>query len=261
MAGTLRTISRYTREFGLVSGMTAAYKVKTGRCFNVSIPTVKHPIALRPDTSDVPTFEQIFLFDEYNLDFRFTPTFIIDGGANIGLATIYFKNRFPDATVVSIEPDSDNFRLLTANTSRYQNVFVKHAGLWPRQVFTRAVDKYNRGKWGIVIEELTDTDNRQRADVTETVTIDSIVTEFQLNTIDLLKLDIETAEKQLFSENYMNWLPRTKMIVIELHDFMLPGCGQTFFNAIHEAFKTYTFLQKGENTIILNDELLNTQLL
>jgi hypothetical protein len=36
--------------------------------------------------------------------------------------------------------------------------------------------------------------------------------------IDLLKIDIEGAEAELFSTNYESWLPKTRVIVIELHD-------------------------------------------
>ena len=76
-----------------------------------------------------------------------------------------------------------------------------------------------------------------------------------LEQIDLLKLDIETAERELFSKNYQAWLPKTKAIVIELHDWITPGCSKPFFKAINECFDTYSYSSRGENTIIVNQDL------
>jgi len=83
-------------------------------------------------------------------------------------------------------------------------------------------------------------------------TVDDLLAEFSLPHIDILKLDIESAEKQLFSENYMSWLSKTRIILIELHDWMEPGCSRSFFTAINEAFPNYSFYQVGENSVISN---------
>jgi len=55
---------------------------------------------------------------------------------------------------------------------------------------------------------------------------------FQLEEIDLLKIDIEGAEKELFSTNYESWLPKTKVLYIELHDRYRKGTATSFFKAI-----------------------------
>ena len=58
---------------------------------------------------DVHAFEDAYreVFDEGV--YRFAPAadrpFIIDAGANLGLATCYFKTRHPDAEVLAFEPD------------------------------------------------------------------------------------------------------------------------------------------------------------
>ena len=45
---------------------------------------------------------------------------IIDCGANIGISVIYFKQFYPDSTVIAFEPDSSNFELLEKNVSAFQ---------------------------------------------------------------------------------------------------------------------------------------------
>ena len=63
-------------------------------------------------------------------------------------------------------------------------------------------------------------------------TLKDCLNENGIETVDILKLDIESAEKELFNFNTENWLPRIETIVIELHDWMKPGCSNSFFRAI-----------------------------
>ena len=71
------------------------------------------------------------------------------------------------------------------------------------------------------------------------------------NKIDILKIDIEGAEKEVFSDNIDGWLKKTKLVIIELHEESKPGC----INAVETAMRKYNFqlfLEKGENLIYLN---------
>ena len=53
------------------------------------------------------------------------------------------------------------------------------------------------------------------------------------NSIDILKIDIEGAEKELFMDNYKTWLGKTKVIVIELHDRLDKEISGIFFKAVN----------------------------
>lgn len=244
----------YIQKLGITKAVSILARTKFGGADRIKIPNIKYPFSLRPNTTDNSVFFQVFVLQEYNFSLDFQPEYIIDGGANIGLAAIYFKNRFPKSKIICIEPDNDNIKLLKFNTNKYDDIVIKHSGLWPTKIYAKFVDKYNAGKASLIIEEV---DNIQNDDpnVTKTITIDEIMSEFNLDRIDLLKLDIETAEKKLFEENYMNWLPKTKIIVIELHDRMLQGCSQSFFTAINKALTNYSVSASGENFIITNNEI------
>lgn len=54
-----------------------------------------------------------------------TPSVIIDLGANVGYATIYFKNQNPKAKIISVEPDIKNFNQLLLNTKKLNSSFAK----------------------------------------------------------------------------------------------------------------------------------------
>lgn len=81
--------------------------------------------------------------------------------------------------------------------------------------------------------------------------IDSVLALSGHRNIDLLKLDVEGAEKEIFSVNYENWLPYTKVIMIELHDRFKHGCSKAFFSAV--AKYDFSFSIRGENCILVNN--------
>ncbi len=74
--------------------------------------------------------------------------------------------------------------------------------------------------------------------------------EEEIETIDLLKIDIEGSELELFrSEACGKWMRRVKNLAIELHD---PDCAIAFLGALG-GFQ-YVPLQSGELQICLNIE-------
>ena len=87
------------------------------------------------------------------------------------------------------------------------------------------------------------------------ISIKALMKKYNIDFIDVLKLDIESSEKQVFSEDFSYWVARTKMIIIELHDSMKEGCAQQFFEAIHKTIANYTFSIKGENVVIINKDI------
>ena len=86
---------------------------------------------LRPGTADQKLYDQIFVENEYDLDLA-DPSFIVDAGAYIGLSSIYFACKYPNATVVAIEPEESNFSVLLKNTKKYPKIKPERAGLWSR---------------------------------------------------------------------------------------------------------------------------------
>jgi FkbM family methyltransferase len=239
----------FIRLFGLKHGITLFTKFKLNRLDHIKLPHLRQAFALRKGTSDVPLFDQMFVHREYNITFTNNPSVIIDGGANIGLFTLQMKNKFPDATIISVEPDKDNYAMLQKNVAGYSDIICENCGLWNRDASLKVYDKYDGGKWAMVVEESNHEGN------IKAVSIGNIMQKYGLNRIDLLKLDVETSEKKIFLDNYEAWLPKTKMIIIELHDWMEEGCSKPFFNAITKTFTNYKYLITGQNTIIINNDI------
>jgi len=243
---------RYIHFYGFLEGIKVTTKFLLNAASTVSLSTLKAPVKLRKGTSDIMTFHKVFANQEYAVkQFEKDPKVVIDGGANIGLFSIFIKNLFPDAHVIAIEPDDDNFKLMQENFAPYTGIDSIQAGLWNKSSPLKVYDKYNQGKWAMVVEE---TDNAQEANVSG-ISIEEIMSKYKLDRIDILKIDIETSEKYLFGDNYQNWLPKVKMIIIEFHDWIVKGTAQPVLKAVNECFNKYSFYMKGENAIIVNEDI------
>ncbi|MFN8290973.1 MAG: FkbM family methyltransferase [Chitinophagaceae bacterium] len=241
---SVKLLVKFIQRFGFFSGTKLFFQVRRGKLSRVKVPGIKFPIRLRKGTSDVPAFYQVFLNKEYDVAFSKEPAVIIDGGANIGLFTILMKNRYPSAKVVCIEPDPDNFGILQENVSRYENTWCENCGIWNADTRLRVYDKFNAGKWGMVVE-----DDPANGTI-NAISIESLLKKYNIEHIDILKLDIETSEKYVFEKNFESWLQKTGIIIIELHDWLEPGCAKPFFSAINKSFDSYKFLMKGENVMV-----------
>ena len=88
-----------------------------------------------------------------------------------------------------------------------------------------------------------------------TISISKIMKDNNITVIDLLKIDIEGAEKELFESSFESWLPNTRVLVVELHDRMKPGCSKSVFSAICKY--DFSFSHKGENLIFTNNARLS----
>ena len=86
----------------------------------------------------------------------------------------------------------------------------------------------------------------------DAITMDSLIASFNIIQVDLLKIDIESAEKEIF-ENAAGFLSKTKNMVIEFHDWLRPGCAQSFFTSLYNY--NYRYAVNHENTLITDLEL------
>jgi FkbM family methyltransferase len=169
----------------------------------------------------------------------YEPEVIIDAGANIGLATVFFKTHYPKSTVVAIEPDEENCKMFMLNTSGYVKVHLLRGGIWPDADRCLRINNTKGESWSFHCEP-ADTGM-------PTFTVADICARFSLSTIDIMKIDIEGNERELFSRN-TEWLNITDNIFIELHDYFSPGASQNVIRAIAEQNFSVGF--SGENLVL-----------
>jgi FkbM family methyltransferase len=229
------------------------------------------PFLFRPGTSDEPVIQQVFARHDYDLS-RLARAgditacyerivaagqvpLIIDAGANIGASALYFADRWPAAHIVAVEADSANNALLERNTTGLDTIDCVHAAIAACSGEWLVVDP-GEGNWGF------------RAMPAQDVPPAGIVRESiaALGMSDLLemypspfvpficKIDIEGGEADLFAQT-TEWIAQFPLLIIELHDWLLPGQGNAanFLRCI--AGLSRDFVYRGENVFSICNQM------
>jgi FkbM family methyltransferase len=158
---------------------------------------------------------------------------------------VSFANRFPTASILALEPEAENFKLLQHNTSFYPKIEILQAAVWDKDTFIQVVDA-GFGNRGFIVKEC----DQKTEHSMEAFSIASLIKRFPSGKIDILKIDIEGSEKEVFSEGFENWLPQCRCVIVELHDRMKEGCSQ----AVFKAFSKFNFSCEisGGNLVFCN---------
>jgi FkbM family methyltransferase len=253
---------RDCRAFGLQSALKGL-KARFGNgSLRLSVPNFGD-VTVRRGDSDYDCLRQIFVFKEYNIwndniqapiSSRYQEILrdggfplIIDAGANIGFAAIWFAKFYPQATIVCIEPDPQNFAVLQTNISGFRNVRAHHAAIGANPGFVEISNETGLS-WAL---ETT----RSEAGTVPIVTIGEIVASVPKAMSLIVKVDIEGFEQDLFSEN-LSWLDETCAVFIEPHDWMKPHrrTSRSFQKAFGQ--RSFGMFLHGEYVIYVNDRYL-----
>ena len=204
-------------------------------------------LSLRIDDSDIRVFKQIFVDNEYDsLNLPETAKTIIDLGANIGLSALFFIKKFPDSRIVAVEPDAVNFSIMEKNLEKFsKSVSFLQAAIWPTDGEVSLVeeddDHASLGAWGY----RTEASNGNSGLSVKAVTIPTIMKQYNMDFVDILKVDIEGAEYELFEKNYEDWIDKVGLIIIETHDRFKPNSEAMVRKALNGRFDELPM--KGEN--------------
>jgi len=230
------------RQFGFRAMIDIAFGVLFCRnLFKVKIRGYPHPIFLRWKSSDRLVLEQILYRNESHAIELNSPKQIIDIGANIGLSSVLYSSLYPGANIVAVEPAIDNVVLLRENTKCYNNITVVDKCIWFKDC-DLLLENPKGEAYAYQFSDSTDTEVNVEAHLTKAITIQSLLNNFNIETIDLMKIDIEGAEYELFSKGDNSWCQRVKWLLIEPHDRFKPGCTDAICAAL---MKTH---QQRENS-------------
>jgi FkbM family methyltransferase len=247
MSRFTRTAKRHIKAFGFRGLYRLLHaKVAAGTHeFRVVVPGAREPVSLRADTSDIGTYIQIFVDREYEFQPLEQPGVILDAGANIGLASIYFANKFPSARIIAVEPESSNYSLLKKNVLPYERIAPLQCALWGENSRIKLIDP-GFGKWGFQTHASEQAKPTAVRDEVEAVTVDRIMRDHGIEFIDVLKMDIEGAEKEVF-ENAAAWIDKVGILIVELHERLKLGCNRSFYNATNNFEHEW---KRGENIFL-----------
>jgi FkbM family methyltransferase len=203
----------YTVRFHLHNWLGRANDNRTAFTINLRIdPDRPTTLTLRPYCGDLFVLYEVLAFNVYHIAPTLLPphdvSTIVDCGANIGISSLFFAARYPGATILSVEPDPENFALLEANVAQVPRITPIRACVTgrPQRLVRFTTDQ---PAWGNRIATGED------GVLVPAITIDEICNQNGLAKIDLLKLDIEGAEEQVLGNG--TFLSRTEHIIVEMH--------------------------------------------
>jgi FkbM family methyltransferase len=192
-------------------------------------PSSPHAIRYRPGTSDAWTIlEWLLLLTRDNAHLPAGPlSTVVDLGANIGVTSCLFARLYPEARIISVEPEPSNYELLCRNTAPWPSITAVNAAVWGEKCSLCFVDPHE-GHWGVRVIPSADSANGGPP----SLTMAEIIEGYDLKFVDLLKIDIEGAEKAIFESSDLDrWLSRVGLIAIELHP-QVSGASEAVHSAL-----------------------------
>lgn len=201
------TVRFFLVDFGL--GQLLRVLFTREATLEVRLPGVPHPLVIRPTKPDVLVLWQTFGLRQCAVPMAKPPALIVDAGANIGCTAVFLANAYPGARIVAVEPDVENAALARRNTARYPQVELVEGAVWPRPVMLE-IENPQDESWAFRMRERP---VEAGGAGMRGLTIDELSKGAQ---IDLLKVDIEGGETQLFTEE-TQWLGRVGAMLVELH--------------------------------------------
>jgi FkbM family methyltransferase len=207
---TLRKLLPLLGFWGLLVLITK--KITGQTLIQIRLHNVPVPLWARTNNSDLSVLYQIFGEQECAVELDHPPAAIIDGGANVGYASVYLALRYPQAAILAVEPNDENCQIFKRNCSPFPNIRLLQGAIWHTRTDLEITNPVERS-WMIRVQE-TSASGRGRI---PSFTIDDLLAQLDERPVDILKLDIEGAENELFSEGDLAWIDRVHCLIIEAH--------------------------------------------
>ena len=206
-----------------------------GRKYHVTSIKRAGTVRIRPKSSDAQAFVDIFRYKTYDLSRcgqspRVRETYqrildagqiplIIDAGANVGAASIWFSRQFPQARILAVEPDADNAEVCRLNTRDLPNIKVIEAAIGSEHGWASLRNPEDQA-W--TLQTMRNKDGR----IAVCTIPELVLVERQPAKIFLVKIDIEGFEDDLFAKS-VDWVDEAEVIIIEPHDWLFPEKGKS----------------------------------
>jgi FkbM family methyltransferase len=222
----------------------------------------------RKGSSDEGVIDQTFVQKQHDLSWLSPPHYtelltyverrvaggarplIVDAGANVGASAVFLAFSVPGAKVVAIEPDAANVDIMRRNVDGL-DVEVLEAALASAAGRSKVIDP-GQGHWGL---RTVDAGGDPAGPSVPNVTIPEIYARHQPGFFPaIVKIDIEGAEKELFRGS-LPWVRQTPVIIVELHDWLLPKqrTSSTFLEVV--AGLDRDFITVGDNILSIANDL------
>jgi FkbM family methyltransferase len=220
-------IPSYLREQNRIlnASLSNSYEINSdNNAYIISKNNISYRI--RKKSTDFLVFEQVILKQEYKPFLELIKKYsqnkglnLVDAGSNVGFASLYLNEHLNINRIVSIEPSKENIKNLKENfhSNSITNIHIYETGLWEKKTRLKLDTNFRDGReWSLRLIETNEND----PDGFDCISIENIFNDEKIEIIDILKIDIEGAEKEVFKafEKDNSILSKIKFIAIEIHD-------------------------------------------
>ena len=215
----------------------------------------RYKIIFKDPKAFLYSVKELFVEEIYKFKAQDDTPYIIDCGSYIGTSILFFKTQYPNAKILSFEPDNSNFELLNNNIKNWdlKDIEIQNAAIW---IDNLGVNFIADGNMASKIDESNNTAHNENQK-TKSVRLKDLLTE----KIDFLKIDIEGAEyevlvdcesklsfvENLFIEYHGNYNEMYKLnkilnILIENNfKYYIKEAGVTFEHPFYDRENIYDF--------------------
>jgi FkbM family methyltransferase len=235
MSRVAMVLDRYRRTYGMPKGLLLLalryLRIGTGTPVRaVARPGAPDRPLVRANTSDEMAYFQVFQKLDYEIDIGSSVATIIDAGANVGYASLWFAERFPQAQILAIEPDPENFALLVRNTRAYPRIRSVQAALSDTEAWVSLFDP-GIGPWGIRVAAEPDVTADGAGAIVKAISVPTAIELLGSDVVDLLKIDIEGSEREVLATS-SDWIDRVNAVFVEIHESWAPGAQKVYDEAV-----------------------------
>ena len=174
----------------------------------VSFRTIFGPLYFRDNFGDITNMVNLLYRHEYRFKTLNFPGVILDVGANIGIAAVWFSHYNPEREIFCFEPLQSNAGLIRKNCPRAK-VFEVAVGADQGQV-SLSVDR-DQVMASAIPTRWKSTDQRFAM-----TTLDAIAIREGWNEVAMMKMDVEGMEVEIL-KGAKETLRRTHQVVVETH--------------------------------------------
>lgn len=146
------------------------------------------------ERTELVAMEEILCDGEYDVPLTHSPATIIDAGANIGASVLWFRSRYPSATIIALEPDPKTFRKLALTLAGLADVHIVEAALAAATGSANLLQAKRTWASRLV------SGSTPGAVAVRTLSLADLKDACNVDSVDLLKLDIEGTEWEVLSD-------------------------------------------------------------
>ncbi len=206
LAGNARSCVRLCADFILARLLTVLPQRMRNRRRRITTRT-GITLCYRLNKGDLQGIREVWLDEVYRLPCPEPAGVVLDLGANIGLTSLWLARRYPVTRIIAVEPDPANAALVRENLSANGiNAEVVEAAVGPKD-----------GIAGFAFSSASNLGHvSSEGSPVTMVSVESLMERFQLTRLDLVKVDIEGGEQELFL-GPGDWLERVQSMIVEFH--------------------------------------------